>query len=321
MRSIISDILKNETIKNEIIDENIPIKKDTPEEIEKEIKSYNEFANWNVKWEMIRDALLYLKSNEPEQPRQTRPSVVDLYDIASGRGNDLNRWIDLGLKFVVGLEYNDSQMTEAITRYKKKKNMIRVIYIKGSATNFKDIRSAIQFKKVNLITNNFAMNYFFGTENDANNFMKGVSESLNVGGLFIGTATDGDFIRMIFNISGQGADISGQDTDISDPVIQTDLYYIKKITDLGNDFGSTYEFKLNTPYFESGSFSEYLISKNVLVSLAEKYNLVPIEISDNVPPVYNLSIRPISTNKLTNVKYSRPYDIASLYFGFSFIKI
>ena len=303
MKSIVKEILEKDTaLKNEIINEYFPIVPKTQEEIQLEIKSYTEFASWNVKGEMLKDATIFLK-DLPKVP-------VDLFDIASGRGNDLNRWISLGLKFVVGLEFDSSQMAEAIARYKKKSKLIRVQYIKGSATNFKDIRSAIMFKKVNLISNNFAMNYFFGTEQDANTFLKGVSESLNTGGLFIGTATDGDFIRTIFEMS-----------ESTEDEIKTDLYYIKKKSDLSKDFGSIYEFKLNTPYFENGSFDEYIISKKTLVTLAEKYKLVPISITKDLCPVYNLSIRPLIMNKLTSEMYSRPYDIASLYFGFSFVKI
>lgn len=302
MKSIIIKILETE-IKNEILKEFYPAIPKTLEEIEAEVKSYTEFASWNVKGEMLKDAIAFIKnSGIPKVP-------VDLYDIASGRGNDLNRWISLGLKFVVGLEYNSSQMAEAIVRYKKKSKQIRVQYIQGSAINFNNVRSAIMFKKVNLISNNFAMNYFFGSEKDANTFLKGVSESLNTGGLFIGTATDGDFIREIFEMSD------------NPDFIKTDLYYIKKKSDLSNDFGSIYEFKLNTPYFENGSFDEYIISKNTLVTLAEKYKLIPVSITENLCPIYNLSIRPLIVNKLTSEMYSRPYDIASLYFGFSFIKV
>ena len=55
MKSIIKEILEKDTnLKNEIINEYFPIVPKTPEEIQSEIKSYTEFASWNVKGEMLK---------------------------------------------------------------------------------------------------------------------------------------------------------------------------------------------------------------------------------------------------------------------------
>lgn len=276
IRSIIKQYLTEE--------HKIKLEKDEKDEIEKHVN----FANWNIKFELLQNAVLYLNSHNI--------LVNCLLDLASGRGNDMNRWIKLNIPNVIGIDFSEEQIKEAINRIKKHKDKIKVSYVHGSMADPVFIKNVlykfIKNNKVNLITNNFAMNYIFDSEQNINNFFQGVSDSLNTGGLFIGTATDGDVINYLYENVGNN--------------IQNKLYSIQKINE------NKYKFKLNTPFFKEEYIEEYIINKKKLLEYAYKFNLYPVQIIKGVEPISNFCRFPI--------KYERPIGIASLYFSFSFIK-
>jgi hypothetical protein len=291
------------------------------------LAEHKEFSNWNIKYEMLRRSKDLLESFGKKSDT--------LFDISSGRGNDLNRWIQLRFNRVIGLEYDQQQLKIAIERYKKKSKQIKVTYIQGSAINYSDVREAVQYKKVPLISNNYAMNYFLETKETFETFLKSVSDSLEDDGLFIGTATDGDMLEFLFDKFG--------------PEIKNKVYYAKLLSNdaklLSNDaklfpsedkklpsdskeFGIRYQFKLDLPFFqntgdseEAAVIEEFILSKKTLIKTAAKFGLIPYSLGPNMKPIFNLTEFPLIVNKTKNELYNRPISISSLYFGFSFIKI
>jgi hypothetical protein len=261
------------------------------------LDEYKEFSGWNIKFEMLRNAKGTLTSSGIK--------VDTLLDLASGRGNDLNRWLTLKIPNVVGLEFDPKQMKMAIDRYIKnrRKKEIRVSYFQGSAIDYERIRSVIKHEQVPLISNNFAANYFFETKKTGDSFLKAVSDSLIEGGIFIGTAADGDVIEMLYKLTGKNE-------------MDTDLYYIKKDPKIKNK----YKFRINTPYFEEYTAEEFILKKQRLVDDAKKFDLVPYAITPGVPAIFNFLQQPLVKSTITKKYYQRPVGIASLYFGFSFIK-
>jgi len=303
--SLISELRELSKKELEIILESI--KEDSEEKLinsnlSKLFNDYKEFSGWNIKFEMISRSVKLLKG------------VPVLLDLASGRGNDMNRWITLKIPQVVGIEIDSSQIQEAISRYRKKKFLISINYVKGSVTDYHTVRSAIRHKKVKLITNFYSMNYYLANEKTFEEFLKAVSDSLEDNGLFIGTATDGDVLESLFSSFG--------------PEISNKIYYAKQLISEGvKGFGKKYQFKLDTPFFqdlesgESNVIEEFIVNKSILVKYARKYNLIPVSLMPNVSPLFNLCEFPILRNNKSGAYYSRPISIASMYFGFSFIKI
>jgi hypothetical protein len=271
--------------------------KTSKEYYKKILDEYKEFSGWNIKYEMMRDAKSTLTSSGIK--------VGTLFDLASGRGNDLNRWLSLKIPNVVGLEFDPKQMKMAIDRYRKnrRKKEIRVSYFQGSAIDYDRIREVIKHEQVSLISNNFAANYFFETKKTGDSFLKAVSDSLIEGGIFIGTAADGDVIEMLYKLTGSSE-------------MDTDLYYIKKDPKIKNK----YKFRINTPYFDEYTAEEFILKKQRLVDDAKKFNMVPYAITPGVPAIFNFLQQPLVKSVITKKYYQRPVGIASLYFGFSFIK-
>ena len=294
----------------------------TDRDNEKDIRDYKEFAGWNVKYLMLEYAVKHFKEFENRK-------VNFLLDLASGRGNDSQKWAKIfkktgSLGTIIGIEYDKDQVNEARSRYESMKGRIpRINYVLGSAYDKNLINKKVK-GKINLITCNFAINYFYESEKIANDFMSIVSNKLRDGGIFMGTAADGDVISSLYKIM-----CSKSDTDCQIEDKQFYIKYGKKFSlDKSKQFGNNYQFALTTPYFEKNGernlSSEYIIRKNSLVSLARKHNLIPYAIIPNISAISNLVYFPLS-RKETGGKYKksnheRPFKIASMFFAFSFIK-
>ena len=137
------------------------------------------------------------------------------------------------------------------TKYKGYRTDIRLI--QGSVTDKQLVKDTLMkhtkgVETVDLITCNFALNYFFINESTISTFFESVSERLNNGGLFIGTATDGDMIKVLFEWMG---------TD----EINSKLFYVKKDSEESEPLHK-YKFKLDTPFFKDADpITEYIIYK------------------------------------------------------------
>lgn len=281
----------------------------------KSFEEYIEFANWNVKNKMLINAKEILVKNG------INPNI--LLDLASGRGNDLNRWIQLGIPRVIGIELDSEQIKKAIDRYKKNSKRIKVSYVQGSASDYNLVKKQLYGKTVPLITCNFAMNYFFENQTSLESFFSTVSDSMRDGSLFIGTAADGDTIKMLMDL--MCVKDSGSGSGYKDCSVITNMYSIKYLSNKIENTGSKYKFRIETPFFEDHDATEYIIRKSFLQDFAKKYSLVPYALENRVPAIFNFLEKPLELKKFRkgndkNKYYERPVSIASLYFGFSFIK-
>jgi hypothetical protein len=259
-----------------------------------------------------------------------------LVDLCSGRGNDLQRWNKLKIPYVTGFEISKEQYEESIKRLvgmkkRKIKMATKVSYVNVSVDNSLAVRRSLINPRTNkmrhpkLVTCNFALNYFFVSEK-VHLFFKTVSTLLLPGGLFIGTATDGD---VLMNMESQ----------------KNDRFTFEKMWDDKNDaneqLGRNYKFSLNSPYFKSIDeddekiIEEFIVQKEQLVKIAKMHGLVPVQLRSDVPAIFNFTEYPVSVNywlkdgqkvfypteNSTPVYYNRPDEISGLYFGFSFVKL
>jgi hypothetical protein len=264
------------------------------------IEDYQKYASWSIKDTMLTDAISYLNKNGLK--------VDVLLDLASGRGNDLNRWIKNSIPRVIGIELDHEQYLESIKRLKsnnRARNKINVSYVEGSVTSKKLVYDTLvkytRKDKVNLIVCNFALNYFFKDLETIDEFFDSISSRLNKGGLFIGTAADGDVIKYLL--------------DLFSPETIDNVFYSINYTNGSGSVNKGYEFSLKTPYFDTGlkKFTEYFIFKKELIKIALKRNLKPIQITKDIPAICNFDNRPAD--------YKHGSHILPLFFSFSFVKI
>ena len=291
-----------------------------------------------IKYGKIHNFIITNKSNNIDNLRKfhnyiklsliveycSKINANNLLDIACGRGGDLQKWLNtkLHLKYILAFDnhlesiYSSIKKGDsfdgAIARFKNIKN-----HYKGKMPfiNFQhlNILDSNILQKLNTIDSNktydvvscqFALHYFTRTEDTLNQVLEVVSKKLKKGGLFIGTATDGDLIKNIL-------DYGNVNIPLLTLVKQQNnnyLFYIN--TDMSGP--SSFNFRKN--YFEiQGVSSEFYLFKQTLIKLANKNDLELIQIKSFYDWYVNY------TNYLQNKKYEMtPYEIIISFLNFSF---
>ena len=126
-------------------------------------------------------------------------------------------------------------------------------------------------KQYDIVSCQFAFHYFSKTDDTINHVLNVVSRKLRKGGIFIGTATDGDIIKNILN-----------NGNVNIPLLtlvkQTNNNYLFYIN-TSNDTSKGLINNLRKNYFEiQGVSSEFYLQKQTFIKIAEKNGLELIEI-------------------------------------------
>lgn len=195
-----------------------------------------------------------------------------LLDIAVGRGGDLFKWQHNNFKVVVGFDPHRESIDEARRRLniqlKQKKKCPYTKYftldmldqcllqkINSLEMNIKGIES----HTYDVVSSQFAFHYF---ANKMDQVLQFISVKLNNGGIFIGTATDGDKIYEILQKSDN---------------FSTNLLQINKINDEKYTFNITSD-STNTYFDVKGVSEEYFLFKEKFINTAKLYDLHLLEI-------------------------------------------
>lgn len=214
-----------------------------------------------------------------------RTNAKNLLDVACGRGGDLQKWINNknNLQYILAFDSHKESIFSslkkgdtfdgAIARFQNVKQSFRgkMPYIVFKNLSILDnnilekLNSIDSNKKYDIVSCQFALHYFCENDNILNNVLSIISIKLRTGGLFIGTATDGDLIYKILNNGNVNIPLLS--------LIKRDfnnyLFYIQ-----------TEKSKVMTTqnYFElQGVSSEFYLFKEKLKNIALKNNLQLIE--------------------------------------------
>lgn len=230
----------------------------------------------------------YIKSNLIID-RCLNVNATSLLDIACGRGGDLQKWLNhrLKLKYILGFDSHPESIYSsirkgdsfdgAIARFKGIKKTYSGSPEKFPFINFKNLSvldpsillklNTIDKNKIyDIVSCQFALHYFSQNTETLSRTLELISNKLRIGGLFIGTATDGDRIFKIL-----------QNSNVNIPL----LTLMK-----GSEGISNYLFYINMQsktltrqnYFElQGVSSEYYLFQEKLMNIAKVYNLELIE--------------------------------------------
>jgi alkylated DNA repair dioxygenase AlkB len=256
------------------------------------IKKHKEFAGWNIKDKMLEAAQKYTKSKI-------------LVEFACGRANDFNRWPKHQFNKVIGIDYDIEQIVEGRNRirdpkwYKKHSNLDVNLFV-GSVTNINVVNEALkQLKEVPLIVCNFAINHM-----NLEDLFYVLSQKISRGGLFIGTATDGNVINNLFDL------FKNDNNDVN-----LRLSKLHKISDM------EYTFFMNSDYFKDDDkeipIKEKIVTPENLEIIANKYGFIKYQLlQKEVPEIFGFMDVPVEP-----AYKDRPVDLAFYFFGFSFVKI
>jgi mRNA (guanine-N7-)-methyltransferase len=252
---------------------------------ESTIIGMRDFHNW-IKLVLISNITKLVSSKD-----------ISLLDIAVGRGGDLAKWNKSNVKYVFGFDKSEKSITnedpedqgalERLANFKGSK-FKDIYFLVGNALKpSKPLLTSIDYflKKNNLhgfdiVSCQFALHYFFKSEIDLQIVLTMISRYLKTGGYFIGTTTNGDYIKNLFK-------------DIKEKVYSTNLFRIQRNFNktLKSPYGNEYNFTIfdtkdRANYFNTmGLSTEYLVNFKTLEEVAATVGLVPLKL--NIFEEYN----------------------------------
>lgn len=187
-----------------------------------------------------------------------------LLDIGVGRGGDIMKWYNNGVKNAVGLDIEYAYVREAIRRYNqfkiKNNSNYKFYVIHPNDTFVNTLKKRNMPLKYDNVSCQFCLHYFASSEECLSEFLSLVSGSLEPGGHFVGTVPNGDAILSL---------LDGKD------VYSDELLFIKK----NDDRRGSIQFSMTgTLYFGENMVShEYLVRQDTLRNVAERHNLELVE--------------------------------------------
>jgi mRNA (guanine-N7-)-methyltransferase len=223
--------------------------------------------------------------------RTAHKEKVSLLDISTGRGGDLSKWKKAYISHVFAFDISEQSINstdpenqgakERLKGLKKKGYSVNVDFEVGDASNpstslitgINTFLKSNKLGKFDLVSCQFALHYYFSSENALRNVLSLVSNYLVRGGYFFGTTIDGEKIKSYFDYLPEGTKVFKR------KLYRIDRYFPKK---LKSPFGNRYDFTIydtfdKTNYFNvTGTSTEYLVNFDVLTKLAKEYSLIPV---------------------------------------------
>lgn len=270
------------------------------------------FHNW-VKTSLIKEAIEYLN-------KTYNVKDISLLDLAVGRGGDLYKWHKSGIMKVTGFDINEESIkgkNGAIHRYKKLRNSLQRqnkpipkydfhVTDLSDSTNLPFINRKINNRKYDIVSCQFAIHYFFRTEETLETFISIVSDNIKTNGFFIGTTMNGDMILQELD----GANEIGNSIyqiKSTESTYDDNLYNRKYIVQLGE--------RNEDHYFANQSSTEYIVSINLLKEVCKKHGLMFIGVT-GFNDLYNKYLETTPDKILT----SDDEEFSFLNFSFIFTK-
>ncbi|KAK9822447.1 hypothetical protein WJX81_000844 [Elliptochloris bilobata] len=130
-----------------------------------------------------------------------------LLDFACGRGGDLQKWFDAGVKYVKGIDLSPREVEEAQRRYASEKALPRrqgaALQAEFMASPELGLSAWLEPREFDAVTCMFALHYFFASERTLRTFLGNVARNLKPGGYFFGTVASGRRVQETIKRSGR----------------------------------------------------------------------------------------------------------------------
>jgi mRNA (guanine-N7-)-methyltransferase len=143
------------------------------------------FNNW-IKSVLISEFLTKLRNEKQVE----RASVLDL---GCGRGGDILKWKKGRVARVTFCDIAEISLQECKSRYQDAQRsgfQAEFVHLDASIDLVSNKISCKENLKHDLVSSQFVIHYSYESFEKANHFLRNVSESLSVGGFFIGTTTN-----------------------------------------------------------------------------------------------------------------------------------
>lgn len=248
-------------------------------------------------------------------------SIVSLFDIACGKGNDLPRWIKYRVRKLLGIDITEDNILNAddgvYARIRKSRNVSNVNYafLTLDASKEIDYKAVDNIDNENLrvigrsvwgiendprvsrlydmasgkfkvITCNFAVHYFYDNETSLKNFCKNVANHIAKDGYFVGTCFDGVSVTKLLEKTSIGKDVTCHKGDRI-------IWSITRLYDNINVFGSKISVYIETI---GNKNVEYIVDFDYLVNELSKYDII-LHSTGTFDELYNKLVSEKITNK------------------------
>ena len=154
-----------------------------------------------VKEHVIRKAAA-LCLPEPTQSNKGT-STLHVLDLACGRGGDLHKWAKTGCDNYMGIDISDELLAEAKSRARDMKTKYPRFHpdFQHADLRHEPIVYDMGHRTSDIVSCQFALHYFYETEEAFNNFSGVIKRTLRPGGVFIASLFDG---YRVFDLCARG---------------------------------------------------------------------------------------------------------------------
>lgn len=173
-------------------------------------------------------------------------------DMCCGNGGDISKLVHNNIKQYFGMDIANDAVERALQRIKDQS------FVTGDAISFNAFSSTAghmleNMRKFDIVSCQFAIHYAFSDERTARTFIQNVAYALRVGGSFIITVPDAEFLQKSRKLLGKKFG---------------DQHYSVKFDSLDDftDFGFGYDFTFKGAVEQ---LKEYIVKHDVLVNLCK----------------------------------------------------
>ena len=247
-------------------------------------RHYDAHAKSTSRRERAQGPLFELKKYHNAQKRDLIVTYASgsarLLDIGCGRGGDIGKWMDAGIRHVVGLDISAEELDESRRRFRG----LAISRYRGEKYEFEqfDLRAGVWRPGPNrtyvydAIAAMFSLHYFFDSEKSLRNVLETVKRNIKPGGYFFGTVPDGNRITDL----------------LTSKTYDDDHLTLRAMFDLQSRdvFGKAYIFALDDTVTSdargtAGSL-EYLVNMNYFKAIAGEYDLDFVDSKPFDPPKF-----------------------------------
>jgi mRNA (guanine-N7-)-methyltransferase len=208
--------------------------------------------------------------------------AVNHLDIACGRGGDIDKWAQAGLRFVFGVDVSPNEIKYARMRYsnynQKSGTYLDCTFEATRDIGMRAIEWGVEFphigRQFDTVSCMFAAHYFFVSEYALDCFLHNVATALKPGGVFYGAIPLAP--RIIEFLGGRGRN--------NNDVLEIRNYWADKPTEKTPAIGAKYTFNLKESVTgaaqEESQSMEYLVDPDVFTKVAARHGLLPMKATD-----------------------------------------
>ncbi|KAK9813088.1 hypothetical protein WJX72_008788 [[Myrmecia] bisecta] len=204
-----------------------------------------------------------------------------LLDLACGRGGDIWKWINAGIRYVKGVDLAPKEIEEAQIRFEEARRQRRDMQLAAEFLCTPELGRSLwspedpangQQRLYDAVSCMFALHYFFETEASLHMFMRNVSRNLKDGGYFFGCVPDG---RTVVSVLMDEKRVHGRDV-YDHKMLRLEALWQGQAQSFGTKYLCAIGDTVTAGHEKSKGSVEFLVFKSTLIGVAAQHGLKPV---------------------------------------------